>query len=309
MSTYNPPATPIAKKKFGSTRGSDQDSISSVGDDSSSESGENCELGRRTLPKVTFLVQRVVEQIRSLYDLSALLRRPTVSNKYIRSAEEAGKLPLGEAASLQQAFAAADYDHVLEKVRQWRGLTKCDKGVATAGEGAVTEAMTVDKGEGCEDILWLCQRLSEANSRRREQLAYWIRHPYDPEADRTTEDPLRDVAAKAPSRGGPQGDGHNESQLLMSYAKPPDTVIRPAAAPSLSIMSRQTFSTVAVSDVYDTKTNTRARTVYAPTAAGGFRSASVPAPPKVAEDNPSFTCPYCGTVLKSDDMRDRQTWK
>lgn len=64
----------------------------------------------------------------------------------------------------------------LAKVRQWR-LTKeanpvsIDEEIPATGEDRPSH-------NGIEDVSWLCERLANASSRRREQLHYWISHPY-----------------------------------------------------------------------------------------------------------------------------------
>jgi hypothetical protein len=73
-------------------------------------------------------------------------------------------------------------------------------------------------------------------------------------------------------------------------------------------MLTKSFSTAAVSDIHDTKTNVRPRTVYAPTAIGKGRSNSVPDPPKI-EIGTTFSCPYCGMTLEPSEMQNRQSWK
>jgi hypothetical protein len=76
-----------------------------------------------------------------------------------------------------------------------------------------------------------------------------------------------------------------------------------------SVISKQSFSTAAVSDIHDTKTNVRPRTVYAPTAICQGRSNSVPHPPKTEDGKFTFPCPYCGMTLESSEMQNRATWR
>ncbi|KAK4195455.1 Tetratricopeptide repeat-domain-containing protein, partial [Triangularia verruculosa] len=312
---------PIAHRKFDECRASDQDSISSVSDESDSEDESSCEREHRTIPKIVFYIRLISTQIRSLYDISALLRRPTMSSKYIRSVKKADKKSQEtENIMLKRAFSTYDHRHVIEKVRQWRGKTKCaremdlekeapreadlEEDEASAEEVVAGQRKSAEMVEDCENILWLCQRLSEANIRRREQIEYWTGHPYDPRKDQAkAADPVAHILKTAPFI---LGEGVVETK---NTAKPPVADLRPTQAVTVSGFSKQSFSTVAISELHETKTSARPRTVYTPTEAGQRKSTSVPNPPKVTEDSVSFTCPYCGTMLDTNVMRNRQSWK
>lgn len=64
---------------------SDRDSLSSVST-ASEETSDDVSKSRPRKTGIHYLVSHVFEQIRSLYKFSALLRRPSVHEKYIRSA-------------------------------------------------------------------------------------------------------------------------------------------------------------------------------------------------------------------------------
>ncbi len=291
-STDDAPAIPIARRRSDPSEADDQDSVNSVSDDADSDSDSDSnnnsderERERRFMPKIPLLIRHIREQIRSLYSLSALLRRPSISNKYIRSLEKVAK---DEAASetipSSLAFSTFDLGHVAEKVRQWRGLTKSDRNVHSGDEETAAEDMLVNRiADDCGDVWWLCQRLAAANTRRREQLKYWVEHPYDGKTDRPRADGLAIVRAPI----GQAGIG-DKTPSQVSIIKPPEAGL-PLRTTAMS--STYSFSAAAVSDVHDTKTNVRPRTVYAPTEAGQRRSNSVPDPPRAAEDGPSVTCP------------------
>lgn len=300
-------ATYIAKRKYDPDLGSDHDSISSVRADSDSDSDpdDDGEHQRRTMPKIRLFIQQVLEQIRSLYDLSALLRRPKIADKYIRSVNSKSKnatLSDQGIVPLSVGFCRSDESHVMEKVLQWRGLTKSgqciefdDEAVAPVGQGLPTD--------GVEDILWFCQRLAGANTRRREQLQYWIDHPYGPKEGPAN---VPDLPTPNPAQihVKPADKPESRSQAPTMRSPNPDASRQPK-----SVMSKQSFSTAAVSDVHDAKTNVRPRTVYAPTAIGQGRSNSVPDPPKTENGKLTFPCPYCGMILDSSEMQNRQLWK
>jgi hypothetical protein len=257
------------------------------------------------MPKIHLFVQQMLEQIQSLYDLSSLLRRPKIADKYIRSINSKSNTATpsdSDTLPLSISFSSSDESHIAEKVLQWRGLTKSgrsvkfeDEGVAPVGQGLSSDWV--------EDILWFCHRLAGANTRRREQLQYWTDHPYDPKQDATNATRLATPdMAQVPAKQEKQ-----ESRSQASTLKPPDLNV--SREGPRSALSKQSFSTAAVSDIHDTKTNVRPRTVYAPTAIGQGRSNSVPDPPKTKNENATFPCPYCGTTLESSEMQNRQSWK
>lgn len=299
-------ATYIAGRKHNPVLGSDHDSISSVSADSDSGSNDDGEHQHYRMPKIRLLVQQTLEQIRSLYDMSALLRRPKIADKYIRSVNSRSHIATlnkPDHLPLSVGFSRSDEAHIVEKVLQWRGLTKSAWGidfkveiVAPIGQGLTNNSV--------EDILWFCQRLAAANTRRREQFQYWRDHPYDHRQDTTNAARLA-TPDLAQSRVK-QVEEKQEQQNRAPTFKPsiPDV---PRGGPR-SAVSKQSFSTAAVSDIHDTKTNVRPRTVYAPTAFGQDRSNSVPDPPKI-EIGTTFSCPYCGMTLESSEMKNRQSWK
>ncbi|KAH0560048.1 hypothetical protein GP486_003435, partial [Trichoglossum hirsutum] len=291
-------------KKYDLVIESDHNSVSSVSDDSDSNPDYDSEHQRQRMPKIRLLVQQIPEQIRSLYDLSSLLRRPKIADKYIRSVNSkpnTAMLSDLDTLPLSVCLSGFDESHVAEKVLQWRGLTKCgrsfefnDEDVAPVGQGLI--------GDRVADTPWFCQRLARANTRRREQLQYWNDHPYDPKQGATN-------VARPTAPGLARASAKRERQEPRSQAstlKQPDSnTLREGPT---STVSKQSFSTAAVSDIHDTKTNVRPRTVYAPTAVGLGQSNSVPDPPKLADENATFPCPYCGTTLESSEMQNRQSW-
>ena len=259
------------------------------------------------MPKIRFLIQQIVGQIRSLYDLSCLLRRPKIADKYIRSVNsKLGTLTSRDSDTLPLSigFRVADENHVIEKVLQWRGLTKAEQtivfeeeGVATTGERLITD--------GVDNILWFCQRLAGANTRRREQLQYWNTHPYDPEKEGPSATQLSSQdLVRAPTK---EVDEAQELRSQTSTLKPPDPNL-PRLGPR-SAVSKQSFSTAAFSLVHDTDASTRPKTVYAPTAIGKGRSTSVPDPPKAKDESGTFSCLYCGMTLEYSKMQNKQSWQ
>ena len=268
------------------------------------------------MPKIRLLSQQIVGQIRTLYDLSSLLRRPKITDRYIRSVNskaEQSSTTKPKTLPLSVGFRASDEKHIVEKVIQWRGLTKTDLGVEPAKEvvsevaNGVVSSDTFGRlnSDGVEDILWFCQRLARANTRCREQLQYWTDHPYDPQGDTPSaiQIPSRKVA-QVPLQ--PVG-AVEESRSQTSTLKPSN--LNPLRLGPMSVATKQSFSTAAASLVHDTKTNVRPRTVYAPTAVGRGRSNPVPDPPKAKDGSDTFPCPYCGMTLPYSEMGSRQLWQ
>ncbi|KAF4336913.1 transcriptional repressor tup1 [Fusarium beomiforme] len=299
-------ATNIASRKYDPDMGSDYDSISSVSADSDSSSlNEEEDTGNR-MPKICLLVNQITEQIRSLFDLSALLRRPKVKDKYIRSigSEKTSNLDSSETSSLASAFIGLDERHIVQKTLQWRGLTKSTMKFDVDVESTAPLENVSSEG-GVEDIFWLCQRLARANTRRREQLRYWTDHPYDTKHNVPR---ISEVGSKAvlPNLATQSKDG---SVLGSQASTVNQTKFKEPPAMPKSISSKRSFSTVAESDIHETTTDTKPKTVYAPTEIGQARSSSIPNPPKVKDGQLTFLCPYCGFALDSSMMRDRQSWK
>ena len=75
-------------------------------------------------------------------------------------------------------------------------------------------------------------------------------------------------------------------------------------ADNYAVLSKS-FSKAAVSVIYNTKTNTRPRTVYAQTAVGRACQNFVPDPPTAAYEKSDFVCPYCRMTLDAVEMRNR----
>ncbi|EAW17234.1 C2H2 type zinc finger domain protein [Aspergillus fischeri NRRL 181] len=300
-------ATYIARRKYDPVAGSDRDSISSVSADSDSDLDDYDEHQRHRVPKIRLLVQQVLEQVRSLYELSALLRRPKIADKYIRSVNSKSNIATlsdRDSLPLNVCFGSSDEGHIVEKVLQWRGLTKSarcvefeDEAVAPVGQAVTNDCV--------EDILWFCQRLAGANTRRREQLQYWTDHPYDPKEDTATV--ARLATPNLAQVHAEQVEEKQEPRSQVSTFKPSNLDV--SRKGSNSAVSKQSFSTAAVSDIRDTKTDVRPRTVYAPTAIGQGGSNSVPDLPKMEDGKLTFPCPYCGMTLESREMQNRQSWK
>ena len=273
--------------------------MSADSDSSSDERGQP----RARISKISVLVVHVFEQIRSLYHLSMLLRRPGLGGIYIRSVDK------NKGASSGSCSLKFDYNHVSEKVRQWQGLNKSSVAEEEAEERVMTEEDIQNRKNAEESTTdereILCRRLGKANVRRREQLQYWILNPDRPEVPHTSDhtaepEPIKVDKVQAAA----------DSQSQVSTVKPCKPTTPGVDEPARSTTSKQSFSTVARSAVDDKMTQSgRPRTIYAQSTVGARQSNRVPEAPKASEDCPTFECPYCHLNLDSKTMQDRQSWK
>lgn len=260
------------------------------------------------MQKIRLLAQQIVGQIRSLYHLSSsLLRRPKITDKYIRSVKAEQSASTGsETSPLSVGFRILDERHIIGKVTQWRGRANHDFDLQFEEE--VASRVGTGKSSACDgvpDILWFCQRLARANTRRREQLQYWAAHPYDAQRNTTMR---AEISSQKVAHMPPKPvEEVEELRSQTSTLKPPDVNLpRPG---SRSAVSKQSFLTAAVSLVHDTKTNFRPRTICAPTAKGKGRSNSVPDPAKAKDGSENFQCPYFGMTLEYGEMKNRKSWQ
>ncbi|KAJ5721902.1 C2H2 type zinc finger domain protein [Penicillium malachiteum] len=257
----------------------------------------------KRIPRIRLLVQQILAQIRSLFDLSSLLRRPKLAGRYITSVNTKAKERMisVDTLPLATAFTSLDESHILEKVLQWRGLTKSGRDIEFEGEEVAPVNQTFNAGH-IEDISWFCERFARANTRRREQLQHWTDHPYDVTREVTN-------AIDAISEPDPEFSARKGQRLLKDEESASQAQGRSIQSQAPKSTTSKAFSLANRSDVFDTKTNTRSRTIYAPTTIGQGRSNSVPDPPKTIEEDIFFTCPYCKMKLDSSEMKNRQSWK
>ena len=213
------------------------------------------------------LVASAFKHIRSLYKLSALLRRPSIPNKYIRSISKDQGV---------SHFVYWDQGHVENKFPHAQA--------------------------------YLVHRLGLANTRRRQQMKYWEKHP-----DRAESDQLQ---ATLPHQGLPQIRIESRSEALIGAtahprALAPTGIIKPSQSLGIpSQTTKQSFSTVAPSASNDNEGfSDRSRTAYEPSMLIGIRSLRVPDISKVSGGASSFACPFCFSSLNLRRMRNRSLWK
>ncbi|KAH7368950.1 hypothetical protein B0T11DRAFT_327086 [Plectosphaerella cucumerina] len=241
-------ATDIASRTIDPGAGSDHDSISSVSADSESE--DEAATQSRRMPQICLLVQQITGQVRALHDLSSLLRRPNVTDKYIRSVQTKMRAA-GPLTEQVLDFSSADLCHVQEKVLQWRGLTKSSRESQFDNEAVAPVEGQPTQQHGIEDLSWFCIRLATANIRRREQLGYWVEHPYERDFSKpllVVEAPVLETRTEA-------------SRSQASTIKAPVQVQSVTSDWSKTHTSKMSFSTAAVSDLVDGGSIARPRTV------------------------------------------------
>lgn len=248
----------------------DSDSEVFADDDTESRIGKTAQMRR--------LISVLFDSIRYLYSISAMLKRPSIPAKYIRSGSKAIDSHLSH-------FASWDQRHAIEKMSQWA----CD--IQQPYETPIDASY------------FLLQRIAAANTGRREQLKYWQKHP-----DFQGQEEKLPVPAPQPM------EIKTEKSAADYVSLPPSTrashTITPSAVPSApSGPTVQSFSTVAITDINDNETFTgRPRTIYAQSQAGG-RTARVPDAPKPIPGNQFIQCPYCLTEVNALSMQKRDLWK
>ena len=242
------------------------------------------------------------ETIHSLYQFSLLLNRPGLSRRYLHSTTKSDYDPR------VLHFATHDFAYIQEKLNQWKSQPK----MTGDEEKELSEIEIEQRKAEDESVIGeneLSRRLAKANTKRREQLDYWKRHPdvlptssgQIEHQKSSAETGLRLLSANVES----------ESQQFEAPAaklKQEDAIIEIRAPRSSA--TKQSFSTMAASDIYDSQTKVGpARTIYAESTVGNKRSNRVPSIPKSAKENPYFECPYCHTLLDSEKMSSRLNWK
>lgn len=211
----------------------------------------------------------IFDDIRSLYKLSTLLRRPSVPNKYIRSVSKDQEI---------SHFARWDQAHVEARYN-------------VAGPELV-------------------RRLGLANTRRRQQLKHWEKHPDRSELDQPRiklpqESPNITLGSNRKNLSGPWQQQQQQQRTVS------DAVVE--SSRSLGVPSqttRNSFSTVDLSTLNDNGTSSAySRTVYEPSVQIGLCSSRVPDLPKVPLGASSVRCPFCFATLELKAVQKRHLWK
>jgi hypothetical protein len=207
-----------------------------------------------------------------LAQISVLVRRPGFSQNFFHSTQEIELSPDIE------PYIQLDELFIEKKILGWKsqGITHNESEVVVTPE--ILQPRSPSSGPSNEEHV-LLQRLAMANTRRREQLLYWSRHP--------------DQSVNASA-------GHkidHAANRVASYA--------PVSTPS-----NGTSSIVAASGVPDMSTTVdQEGTIYAESTVGINGSIQVPDICFETLMDATFECPYCHLTLESARMQDRQEWK
>jgi hypothetical protein len=261
---------------YSDPQSADQGSSSSLSSDTGSSSDE-LRSPRPRKSEVQYLISVIFGHIRSLYKISLLLRRPAIHDKYIRSTPNDQALP---------HFASWDKAHVSEKMGQW-----------AMGEGFPYK-------EPIDPSNHLVSRLAAANTRRREQLKYWQKHP-----DRPTSISVQPAASdKQQSLASKDAEAILQNQTRSIESAVPREDERKTATSSKN--TKYSFSTVAKSELNDNETfSGRPKTVYEPSENSRGRPLRVPGVPCPPPESLTFDCPFCYSKLDVKTMQQRQLWK
>lgn len=241
----------------------------------SQQGGQEADKPRPRISRFSLVLSHIFEQIGLLYHYSAIFRRPRLQGRYLHSKSD----------SSDPAIPHYEYSHVQQRFREWASNVS-----AAGGELDETKQSPAPQNPSPEfsfEVGVLCMRFAAANTRRREQLRYWARHPFTEGHDLGMEPSLpKEAAAPAISEG--------------TSRRSHTTTVK-------------TFSSIARSDIFETEMQVgQSRTVYSDTTMSDIGSPSsvrVPAVPLIASSEPTFECPFCRMTLDSAAMRDRNTWK
>ena len=220
--------------------------------------------------------------------MSLLITRSDFDRKYLHSTEGTEFNPR------TATFQDFDLRHVEEKLLEWKQQKK------KVGDQEPVATSEIIAGRFPESKT-LIRRLATANTRRREQLIYWSKHPDKLATEVDLIDPMVNEQKVLAIE-------HTEDAkpALRSEAQHKETE---SQQPKF-ILTRETFSNAPASDISGTQTVVRpARTIYAESTVGNKSLNRVPQVPITSRSMPTFECPYCHITLDSQLMKNRQEWK
>jgi hypothetical protein len=225
------------------------------------------------------IFRSIQEDIDSLYEVLLMIIRPDFNRHYLHSSN------LEEPDVSVLSYLDFDIRHVEDKIRSWecQAPSLKDKEDIAASESLESQTSSLAH--------ILVTRLARANTKRREQLKHWEKHP-----------------DQAPTTNNTVS---SEVEIVSHPAPPEESTAKIPGIPSnRSVMTTNTFSTVAVSDIFGTEAVAKPpRTVYTDSTVGTQRSNRVPKVPSKSLHQKDFECPYCHLRLDSSTMQVRQEWK
>lgn len=306
----------LADRHPSSEESTSSDNLSDIS--SSTDDSEHADAS--PLANLLVVLNDLSDDIQQLYRLSKLLRRPRLTDRYLRSVsntQERKALPI-------------EYIHIREKFNQWYNEENDIENVSLEEQECISEnaihirQATEDSSMNAQDLL--CRRLARANEKRREQLRYWAAHPYERPKAQPSSAPIPATVEASGKITQPRNTpdfsqvptlpSTNIRQQLQQEMMPKrPQVERDADLHSLKPpATAHSFSTVAMSAVFENQPSTLKdpdphRTVYAPTQVGGLGAIRIPDIPSESALRDEFECPYCHMMLISSEMRNRAVWK
>ncbi|KAI1174913.1 hypothetical protein F4777DRAFT_598900 [Nemania sp. FL0916] len=284
-------AKQIGERKDDPGQDPDSDFTSSGGDSDSSTGTEEISQQHKT-PKFRILFLRITDEIRSLHEISLLLRRPAVRDEFIRSGNSSveetslGSLDNGHPSAVFRAF---DEKHVSEKVLQWRRRSRRSQRLNPLNE-ATAPVDDMFRHDDIEDVQWFCQRLGRANSKRRERLKHWKQYPYSPERVATTAEEAAETRNN-PVYAHSIADAHDITELQVLHSR------------AISVLSKVSNADVALFNL--DFVHHQIHSLAAMCQDGNLR------PSMLSELRPAvktFICPYCGMTLVFEHATFWQSW-
>ena len=260
---------------------------------------------------VDLLVDAVKDPLNRLYRLSTKIRNP--ATRFASSkAHRFRKLDPDTGANLLEAVQVFDHDYVSSLFLQY------SKGRALEQSPAVPPQLPESEDPGevpiYQDVVWepirsvlsryadnvskkdesfLVYRLAEANTQRRKQFAYWMRHRE--KLDLHTRAFTGDIHPTALT----SGPGLEPMVMVIEPRLPSGpTELSVTTATRLRVAQftmRDDMSTVSISE-------------YSSTTEFSYDAGTFPPPPPRKEGDKYFECPYCFTVCSTEMLR-RRAWK
>lgn len=283
---------------------SDQDSISTSSIDS--DPGENRDrYGRGRLQSRT-LYHDISAHIKSLYNVSKLMRRPTYEDTSLRSEWD-------RAADLHGTQESYDYNHCFEKLKQWRGIHQVTLNEDIVATIELLHERRTAELESIDETCQLVRRLARANSIRREQLLFWNELSDRQSSNRQSPETFDgDDQLEISSRKHPE-DTSQQRQLVNIHQFNDLTLPLPLKVDAISKSTKNTdmsFSNALLTSSGDkAAASTVSSPIYADSKCDASTSRSrVPDVPVPFPGTDLFVCPYCLTELDHRVM-DRITWE
>ncbi|KAJ4987564.1 protein kinase domain-containing protein [Stagonosporopsis vannaccii] len=228
--------------------------------------------------RLSLAMRYTLEQIYLLYNASALLKRPGLTGRYVRS-----KNSISDDVKSVQEYFQFDKAYVQEKLLQWHDDWAVQNQEGYRGRISSSTA-NIDVKED------LVLRLTMANLKRRRQLRYWLHHADVPE----TASALAEFEPGVQSRTStlpPVVDN-----AVVSTAQDFHNGTSEAAHTTKSTVS---FSTAVVTEVNDLHEQVAEQTEYEESAVGSSKSTPVPPLPQDGFKSARFDCPYSASSAVS----------